>query len=392
MADALQATSQFNTLGSLMRNLRLAWYASDSAGSAEGQPSLSQRGAAVSGVRLRRTALACLLAVLPCAVSSSQAFAAPAAAHGESVGSAAATLRARTVADAILAREFGPGAIITEMEAGASGYASFKAVHHGECWHLKVPARPFAPDNSVEVANFRWAAAHGFAPRVIYHDPETCLLVTELVDGAPITRDLLEARPALRARVMHRLAALHRLPAFADAADAPAGEVTGNLLGRVEALRGHADPQVAGMVGRFLERRLRLREALAEHPVPLGMCHGDFHPGNILLTGDDVLFIDWVAMGRNDPFMDLARFASLSGVPMTEAETLLQEYLQRPSLPAEVAALQIRMALIDLEFYAVMLAVPDGRQRSRPFGERVRAAEDHLPHLFAPPSMVLPPY
>jgi aminoglycoside phosphotransferase (APT) family kinase protein len=37
------------------------------------------------------------------------------------------------------------------------------------------------------------------------------------------------------------------------------------------------------------------------------LCHGDFHPGNILLGGDGPAVIDWTDATRGDPAADLAR-------------------------------------------------------------------------------------
>ena len=37
------------------------------------------------------------------------------------------------------------------------------------------------------------------------------------------------------------------------------------------------------------------------------LCHGDFHPGNVLLGSHGPAVIDWTAVGRGDPAADLAR-------------------------------------------------------------------------------------
>jgi Ser/Thr protein kinase RdoA (MazF antagonist) len=37
------------------------------------------------------------------------------------------------------------------------------------------------------------------------------------------------------------------------------------------------------------------------------LCHGDFHPGNILMAGDEPVLIDWTNARRGDPMADVAR-------------------------------------------------------------------------------------
>lgn len=37
------------------------------------------------------------------------------------------------------------------------------------------------------------------------------------------------------------------------------------------------------------------------------VCHGDFHPDNVLLSDDDVTIIDWMDASRGNPLADIAR-------------------------------------------------------------------------------------
>ena len=41
------------------------------------------------------------------------------------------------------------------------------------------------------------------------------------------------------------------------------------------------------------------------------ICHGDLHPGNILLTGEEPVIIDWVDATQGSPLVDIARTALL---------------------------------------------------------------------------------
>lgn len=37
------------------------------------------------------------------------------------------------------------------------------------------------------------------------------------------------------------------------------------------------------------------------------VCHGDFHPANVLMDGDDAAIIDWIDASRGEPLADVAR-------------------------------------------------------------------------------------
>ena len=47
--------------------------------------------------------------------------------------------------------------------------------------------------------------------------------------------------------------------------------------------------------------------ALQAQPDSDRVCHGDFHPANILLEGSDAAIIDWVDATRGNPLADVAR-------------------------------------------------------------------------------------
>ena len=65
---------------------------------------------------------------------------------------------------------------------------------------------------------------------------------------------------------------------------------------------------------RALPEELRQRALAALDKLPAGdrICHGDFHPGNILLTGRGEVVIDWIDATRGNPLADLARTSILA--------------------------------------------------------------------------------
>jgi len=58
-----------------------------------------------------------------------------------------------------------------------------------------------------------------------------------------------------------------------------------------------------------------LREKVLNHLVTLpdrdNVCHGDFHPGNVLLTPKGAVVIDWMTASSGNPWADVARTSML---------------------------------------------------------------------------------
>ena len=48
-------------------------------------------------------------------------------------------------------------------------------------------------------------------------------------------------------------------------------------------------------------------EVLEGLPAGDALCHGDFHPGNIMMAGATPVLIDWTGAMRGDPVADVAR-------------------------------------------------------------------------------------
>jgi uncharacterized protein (TIGR02172 family) len=50
-----------------------------------------------------------------------------------------------------------------------------------------------------------------------------------------------------------------------------------------------------------------LLDALHSQPEADRVCHGDFHPANLLISGNDANIIDWIDASRGNPLADVAR-------------------------------------------------------------------------------------
>ena len=125
-------------------------------------------------------------------------------------------------------------------------------------------------------------------------------LVYEKVPGRPLTA-ALTARPWRTDRLARRLAELQ-----AALHDQLAPETLPAQHARLQAKIEAAEPLSAAL------RREALR-LLARLPQGDRLCHGDFHPGNVLLAERGPLIIDWVDATRGHPLGDLARSSLLIG-------------------------------------------------------------------------------
>jgi aminoglycoside phosphotransferase (APT) family kinase protein len=117
--------------------------------------------------------------------------------------------------------------------------------------------------------------------------------------------------------------------------------------------------------------RDRLLRTLESLPDGTALCHGDYHPGNVMLTSVGPVAIDWPNAALGDPMADVAK-------------TLLLIRLAGP-LPPTVRA---RMLLAARAIFASMylrsyLALrPGGRERIAAWMPPIAAArlEDGIPH------------
>jgi aminoglycoside phosphotransferase (APT) family kinase protein len=150
---------------------------------------------------------------------------------------------------------------------------------------------------SAEAAALAAAAAAG-APAPRFY--ETVLregrpgLVMERVEG-PDLLTLLAKRPWLVVSVARRIGRLH-----AELRQVPVPDSLPSLKERI-----------AWRIGESIavpdQLRDQARSALAELPDGDRLCHGDFHPGNVLAGSGKPVVIDWTSAAGGDPVADLAR-------------------------------------------------------------------------------------
>ena len=94
------------------------------------------------------------------------------------------------------------------------------------------------------------------------------------------------------------------------------GRLTGEIHARINAARAPASlPAVRDVVSRRLARLAPSEPTLADWvgrilahlPDGDALCHGDFHPGQLMSSGDRYAAFDWSGAKRGDPLFDYAR-------------------------------------------------------------------------------------
>ena len=160
------------------------------------------------------------------------------------------------------------------------------------------------------------AARLGFAPAIVYADPEQGLLVTEFIAGHPMSAPELGSPEGLRALGM-RLAELHAVPP-------PRGV---RRLDVHEALAHYMElPDVPpGPVSRE-DLGARLRWSLAKYRQDtVAFCHNDLHHLNVIVA-DRPWFVDWEYGGVGDPLFELAAVIGYHDLDPAQRELLFAAY------------------------------------------------------------------
>lgn len=94
------------------------------------------------------------------------------------------------------------------------------------------------------------------------------------------------------------------------------GGVTGRLHARMHGLEAPLELEpLKERIRRLVERPGRVPDDVREFAfaelaaLPDGdrLCHGDFHPGNVMMQEDEPVVIDWSNVSRGDPTGDVAR-------------------------------------------------------------------------------------
>lgn len=117
-------------------------------------------------------------------------------------------------------------------------------------------------------------------------------LVLEWIRGVPLT-DYIQSNPERLRFAAQMLGALHR-------------QLHSKAAGHLPSQRRHLIQRI--QTCRLPEaERAALLQHLERLPDGTALCHGDFHPENVLVGEEGVFVVDWPSAMRGNPLADIAR-------------------------------------------------------------------------------------
>lgn len=76
------------------------------------------------------------------------------------------------------------------------------------------------------------------------------------------------------------------------------------------------------------DQRQKLISVLKALPDRQNLCHGDYHPGNVLITKDGPIIIDWMTACSGSPWVDVARSSMILSVGAKGAKNLIHPMIR----------------------------------------------------------------
>ena len=231
---------------------------------------------------------------------------------------------------------------ISSIAAGLTNQ-NFRVEVHGRPFFVRLPGAStdlLAVDRANELHNTRAAAEAGVGPKVVHHDPETCALVLDWIDGRTMSNQAF-AEPGTPARIAGSLRKLHAGPRFRD--DFDMFRLTEYYLSVID---GRSIRIPEGYRDELPKVKL-IEAALTAHPLPTVPCHNDLLAENYLDDGRQLWIVDYEYSGNNDPTFELGNTAQELGFDAARQEELCAAYFGEAT-PALVARMRLQMIMSDV--------------------------------------------
>jgi thiamine kinase len=274
-----------------------------------------------------------------------------------------------------------PGTGSVDLTALGAGLISetYRVARDGLAYTLKVAAehRPdLRRDLAWEVRVLELAGSVGLAPRLVYFDPGSAVLLTRWAEG----RSWVSHAAAAAANLEKIAALLRRVHALA--VPTPARRVAPlqwiEIYDEALARRTSApsDPVLRSAA-------LARTESLGELPRATGaVCHSDLHAMNLIQQDDSLILLDWEYAHVTDPFWDLAGWCANNDFEVEVQWSLLTHYLGNAPISSQWPRFRLLLALYDyvcLRWSQLYLSVRSAEangvaERARLLDARLRVA------------------
>jgi thiamine kinase-like enzyme len=239
-----------------------------------------------------------------------------------------------------------PGAGSVDLTALGAGLISetYRVARDGVAYTLKVAAehRPdLRLDLAWEVRVLELAGSVGLAPRLVYFEPDSAVLLTRWAEG----RSWVSHEAAAAANLEKIAALLRRVHDLA--VPMPARRVTPLQWITIydEALsRRTSAPSDPVLRSAALDRA----QAWLELPRVVGVvCHSDLHAMNVIQQHDSLILLDWEYAHVADPFWDLAGWCANNDFGVEVQWSLLTHYLGNAPNSSQWPRFRLLLALYD---------------------------------------------
>jgi thiamine kinase-like enzyme len=291
-----------------------------------------------------------------------------------------------------LCRSIVPGAGSVQVQALGAGLLSetYKVTRDGAAYALKVAAehRPeLAMDRAWEVRVLERAGGAGLAPRLVYSDADSAVVLARWVSGRP----WVSQESTLAANIRGVASLLRRVHALAVPVQprvvSPLQWITiySTALSQRSAPPGDPALRTAAVTR---------AQQIAEPPLATGVvCHSDLHAMNLIRGAESLILLDWEYAHVADPLWDLAGWSANNDLEAGAQWTLLSDYLQTTPAQQDWRRLRLFLWLYDyvcLLWSRLYLSVmgeqgPVGQGAAQGIAERTRLldARLHLPAHYA---------
>lgn len=215
------------------------------------------------------------------------------------------------------------------LEGGLTRAELYTYEAGGERWVVRyLDPKKRLSERAGEIQAQRVGYCLGIAPPCTYVDEESTLIVMPFVPGHLFNGEDL-ANPAVVEQLGKKIALLHHF-----CGDFP---TRNRLLERIAIQYGKGVREGVSFPSGFGEA---VAVATAKcRSRPLVPTHGDLNRGNILVSGEEVTFIDWTNATWDDPFSDLGYLSLLSNMSEEQERGLLRAYFGRPATAEELREL-----------------------------------------------------
>lgn len=195
-------------------------------------------------------------------------------------------------------------------------------------------------DREIEYHNTCQAFQYGIGPEVILRTPKS--MVTRFVEGKILEAGDLTAYGNMSV-VVDALRRCHQIPLEQVAGTYNVFHAVKRHLRKLHYLQQNFTIHL----NHIMEKLESIQNAFKEQGYVPVFCHNDTVPGNMILTENGLVLLDWEYSGVGDRFFDLGMLATYHDLDDVQEEQLIEAYFG-VAYPGALARLRLMRAMSDL--------------------------------------------